>query len=213
MEFSLITVKATCKGLKSATLNVRSNPVKTENGYAMSLPVMPEVALPADRPSVVIDSDEAPVSPQRFAQPGTFITDFSYSGPTAGVRVAEDAQDGKRILVDRDLSFATLPPALRGADYIEGAAADARYNAVDLMELAVKADSVVLVAHDKRLPVPDWLSRQFKPMPLEMTVDGHALKMFRHDAAKHESLTMGTNTEDANAPADSVMYLVFVNGH
>jgi beta-galactosidase len=208
-----ITVKATCKGLKTATLTVRSNPIKVENDYALSLPVMPEVALPTRRPSIAVDSEEAPVSPRRFSQSGTFITEFSYSGPTAGVRVADDAQDGKRILIDRNLSFATLPAALRGADYIEGAAADARYNAADLMEVAVKADSVVLVAHDKRLPVPDWLSRQFKPMPLEMTVDGHALKMFRHDATKHESLTMGTNTEDANAPADSVMYLVFVNGH
>jgi beta-galactosidase len=208
-----ITVRATCKGLKSATLTVRSNPVKVENGYAMALPVMPAVTLPTDRPSLPVDLEQADPSPQRIVQAGKFITDISYSGPTLGIRVVEGAQDGKKILVDRDELFSALPTVLEGADYVEAAEADARYNAVDLMEMAVKAGSAVFVAHDERLAVPDWLSRRFKPVPLTMTVDGHSMRFFQHVATKDESLTLGTNTEDANAPADSVMYLVFVNGH
>jgi beta-galactosidase len=208
-----VMLKAACDGLKTATLKVTSNSLKAENGYALVLPVMPVVTLPTYRTSPLEDLEETPTLPQRSVQGGKFITDISYSGPTAGIRVAEDAQNGKKILMDSDILFSALPPALRGSDYIEAAEADARYNAVDLMEVAVKAGSAVFVAHDARLSVPEWLLRRFRPMPVTITVNGHSMKLFLHDSIKDESLTLGTNTEDANAPADSVMYLVFVNGH
>lgn len=208
-----IMVKATCKSLKSATLTVRSNPIKEENGYVMSLPVMPAVALPTERPLLPVDLEQTQLPIQTSAVAGKFIAGFSYSGPTAGVHVLEDVQDGMKVLIDRDLSFSALPAVLRGADYIAAAGADARYNAVDLMEIAVKAGSTVFIAHDDRLALPEWLSRKFNPLPLAITLGGHSMKIFQHAAKKDESLTLGTNTEDANAPSDSVMYLVFVNGH
>jgi beta-galactosidase len=99
---------------------------------------------------------------------------------------------------------------LKGADYVQGAAADARYNAVDLMEIAVKAGARVYVAHDDRLATPDWLTRQFRPTEASVVVNGRSLKIFRHNSRSDESLTLGTNTENANAPADSSMYIVFV---
>ena len=95
---------------------------------------------------------------------------------------------------------------------MQGAAADARYNAVDLMEVAVKAGSTVFVAHDDRLARPEWLTRQFKPTEAAIVVDGHSMKLFQHSASSDESLTLGTNTENANAPANSSMYIVFVKG-
>jgi beta-galactosidase len=149
---------------------------------------------------------------QKRGENGRFITGFSYSGPTAGVRVQQDAQDGKRILADRGTVFASLPMDLKGADYVQGAAADSRYDAVDLMEVAVKGGSTIFVAHDDRLARPEWLTRQFKPASSSVLVDGHSMKLFHHSASSDESLTLGTNTENANAPADSSMYIVFVKG-
>jgi len=70
----------------------------------------------------------------------------------------------------------------------------------------------VFVAHDDRLARPDWLTHQFQPTSSSIVVEDHSMKVFRHVAANDESLTLGTNTENANAPADTVMYLVFVNG-
>lgn len=207
-----ITVKATCKGLKSASVSVKSVPLKADNG--LELPVMPAVALAAKRPALLVaDADPAQGSSQKAAQSGRFIRNFSYSGPTLGVQVEQDAQDGKKILTDRDFAFAALSDGLKGADYVQCAASDARYNAVDLMEVAVKGGSTVFIAHDERLALPDWLRRQFKPVGLTITVGGHAMKVFEHNASNDESLTLGTNTEDANAPDDSAMYVVFVNGH
>ncbi len=40
-----ITLKASCAGLKSATLTVKSTPFKTQNGYSTELPAMPSVAV------------------------------------------------------------------------------------------------------------------------------------------------------------------------
>ena len=207
-----ITVKATCNGLRYASLTVRSVPIKTENGYSLELPTMPLMPLPAERPIITSAWDQPQLREQKTSETGNFITGFSYSGPTASVRVQRDAQDGKKILMDRDSAFAGLPPALRGADYVQGAAVDARYNAVDLMEIAVKAGSTIFVAHDDRLARPDWLTRQFQPIDAAITVDGHSMKLFQHSASSDESLTLGTNTENANAPANSGMYIVFVKG-
>jgi beta-galactosidase len=207
-----ITVRATCKGLKSASVTVKSVPFKTENGYATELPVVPLMPLPAQRPVITAAWDQPQFRSQKASRGGRFITEFSYSGPTASVRVEQDAQDGRKILADRDFLFAALPAELKGADYVQGAAADARYNAVDLMEVAVQAGSTVFVAHDDRLARPDWLTRQFKATRASLMVAGHPMSIFRRDAANDESLTLGTNTENANAPADTEMYIVFVKG-
>lgn len=208
-----ITVKATCPGLKSATLTVKSVPFTVRDGFAMELPTMPEVTLPAARPVITSAWDQPQIREQKVVHGGKFVTEFSYSGPTAAVHLEAGAQDGKKAFVDRDVTFNELPASLNGADYVQAAAADARYNAVDLMEMAVKGGSTVFVAHDDRLSRPDWLTRQFKPVDGSITVDGHVLKLFQHTVSSDESLTLGTNTENANAPADSSMYIVFVAGH
>ena len=207
-----ITVKATCQGLKPATLSVKSAVLKTEDGFATELPVMPVTSLPAVRPVITSAWDQPQMREQKAVRAGKFITEFSYSGPTGAVHVESDAQDGKKVLTDRDDVFGALPAILKGADYVQAAAGDARYNAVDLMEIAVKAGSTVFVAHDERLKQPEWLTRQFKPADFPIALGGHTMKVFQRIISTDESLTLGTNTENANAPADSNMYIVFVKG-
>ena len=141
---------------------------------------------------------------------GKFIKDFLYSGPTKSVHVETDAKTGKKIYVDRDETFAELPAALRGADWIQAAAADRLYNAVDLLEIPVPAHAVVFIVHDDQLDRPAWLTKQFQPTEMSMTIDGKSMKLFEHYAAKDESLTLGTNTENEKA-GPCKMYLVFVN--
>ncbi len=208
-----ITVKATCPGLKSATLSVKSTPFAVQDGLAAELPAMPEVRLPAARPVITSAWDQPQFREQKVSHNGKFIGDFSYSGPTAAVHVEANADDGKKVYTDSNVTFSDLPAGLKGADYVQASAADARYNAVDLMEIAVKGGSTVTVAHDERLATPDWLTRQFKPAEGSLVINGHPMKLFQHTVSSDESLTLGTNTENANAPADSSMYIVFVTGH
>ena len=47
-----ITVKATCPGLKPATLSLKSVPLAAQDGFALELPTMPSAPLPAARPAI-----------------------------------------------------------------------------------------------------------------------------------------------------------------
>jgi len=210
-EAGTITVKARGEGLSPGSITIQSLPLKVEAGYTTVLPLMPDVALPKEspvRPSLVPAQAVAFVAGQ--AGIGRFITAFSYSGPTQIVHMEQDAQDGRQVYVDRDWSFAGLPKDLVGADWVQAADNDGLYNALDLMELGVKAGSVVSVAHDDRLARPAWLTRQFQAMSLSLTVNGQAMKVFQRRIEKSEGLTLGSNTEEAGAKAVQ-MYVVFVN--
>jgi beta-galactosidase len=113
------------------------------------------------------------------------------------------AAAGKKIYVDGDASFPTLPAELTGADYVQAAAADRAYSAVDLMEAAVKAGSAIWIAWDSRAPRPAWLTDQFQPANLSFALNGHTMVLFRHAAKSDESLTLGSN----GRPGE--MYIVF----
>jgi hypothetical protein len=79
---------------------------------------------------------------------------------------------------------------------VQAAKADRAYSAVDLMELAVPAGAVVSIAHDNRLAVPTWLSKQFQPTNETLTVGGKPMAIFQHRATAAESLTLGDNAWD-----------------
>jgi beta-galactosidase len=204
-----ITVRATCEGLRPASITVRSLPVKTEDGFTHKLPAMPAVVLPAERPAVSL-AEMAPPAATGPVLAGHFTKSFSYSGPTGIVHLEADVEDGKNVYVDRDFPFAGLPVLLTGADYVQGANNDRAYSAVDLMEIAVKGGSVVYIAYDERLDKPEWLSRQFQPTDTSVVLLGKPMKVFQHRSSQDESLTLGSNAEGATAKAFN-MYLVFVN--
>ena len=94
---------------------------------------------------------------------------------------------------------------------MQGADNDSAYSAVDLMQLAVKGGSLVAVAHDDRLPVPEWLTRQFQRTEQRLKVDGQTMTIFQHRAPADESLTLGSNT-DIPAAEKANSYIVFVSG-
>ena len=201
-----IIVSARCGSLKPASPTVTSRFVAVSNGASASLPALPPPRALAPR-SVVELSD--PVEPIGEAHCGRFLKVFSYSGPAAAVGVRQNAKDGGKIYADRDFVFAGLPGPLQGSDWIQTANADKLYSAVDLMDLAVDAESIVYVAHDERLPRPDWLGHQFKPLELRLAVNGHPMQLFMRRVGRGESLTLGSNTEDRQLKSCN-MYIVFV---
>lgn len=209
-----VVVTANCPGLKSASLAIQSHAFPVANGYSRILPAMPPVALPAAQPDwsrlvtatppMTVTHAVKPASPA-----GAFIENFNYTGPTELVHVERRAEDGKNIYCDRDVSFTGLPKALSGADWVQAAAADKFYDAMDLMQIGVAAGSSVYVAYDGRLPEPDWLQRQFKPSNLLLSVNGQRMKIFERRVRTDESLTLGSNAEDGR-PDSCNMYIVFV---
>ncbi|MGA2268164.1 MAG: sugar-binding domain-containing protein [Bryobacteraceae bacterium] len=207
-----ITVRVKGAGLKPASVTIQSAPVKVENGFSTALPVLPAVDLSNPRFAEVskLVAPERPLPPPAQAPTGKFTKAFSYSGPTSGVHVEQNAQNGKKLYVDSDARMAALPPSLRGADYVQTSNADKLYSAVDLMEITVNAGAVVSVAHDNRLPRPGWLTAQFKPTGLAIAIDGKPMQVFQHAAVREESLTLGANAESGGVQ-ECNMYVVFVS--
>ena len=150
-----------------------------------------------------------PLTPRSKVE-GKFIKSFAYAGPTTSVHVESDLQPGSRIFSDREYKFAELPGGLKGADHVLTSNSDKYFNLAGLIEITVRAGTVVSVAHDDRLPRPDWLTRQFKPAEASVFVEGKPLRLFQRIVVAEEHLTLGANTEITNGKP-CFMYLVFVN--
>ena len=209
-----ITVTAQSEGLKPASLTLTSQAFTAENGATAVPPAVPAVALPAAAPKRTFDASFAaaakPAASAKSALLGQFIKTLNYTGPGASiVHVEVGAQNGKKIYVDRDYTFTDLPAALAGADWLQIADDDQRYSAVDLVEFAVTGGTIVTIAHDERAPLPEWLTKQFQPTALVVTVNGQPMKLFQRTMAKDGSLTLGSNTD--GAPVRANHYLVLVS--
>jgi beta-galactosidase len=209
-----VTVKARSEGLAPGSITIEARPVSVEQGMTSELPALPNVVLPGTRPAAVATAMAVKPPPQNGADAaipaGHLIKAFSYSGPTRGVHVDADAQDAKQIYLDQSVYFDGLPATLKGADFVRFAAADALYNAVDLVELSVPKGVTVSIAHDDRLARPSWLTRQFQVTPQFLTIEGHRLTIYERRVERDESLTLGANTEDSRTRT-ALMYLVFVS--
>ncbi|NBR10344.1 MAG: hypothetical protein EBT98_11975, partial [Opitutaceae bacterium] len=179
--------------------------------YTGSAPVAPRGNLPTIAPTRSITPTVAPTP--KTSGPimlGKFIKTLNYTAPNAAiVHVEMDARDGKNAYVNIDSPFTALPGVLTGADWVQTDNRDALYSAVDLIELAVANQATVWIAHDHRLPPPNWLTKQFKPANLTMNVAGQAMDLYRHVAKSNASLTLGANTENTRL-TEGNMYLVFV---
>jgi beta-galactosidase len=82
---------------------------------------------------------------------------------------------------------------------------------VDLIDMVVRSESVIYVAHDDRLPRPAWLQQQFKALETSVAVNGQTMKIFERQLHPGESLTLGANAEDRRLKSCN-MYIVFVKG-
>lgn len=172
-----VLVTANCPGLRPASLTIVSHSFPVTEGFSQIEPAMPAEALPIAHPDWSRLANATPpmtvtAASETATLVGRFMESFNYTGPTGLVHVEPRAEDGKNIYCDRDFPFNGLPKELSGADWIQAAASDCVYNAADLMQIGVQAGSTVYLAHDERLPQPDWLQRQFKPsgfLPLSST--------------------------------------------
>ena len=210
-----ITMRASSTGLQPASITIESRSVASGNGLSTALPAMPGVTLASVRPrhpGLTADSSRAGAKHATSRPPmvGRFIKTMNYSGPGASiVHVETNAANGRNVYVDRDYRFADLPERLAGADWVQVTDGDQRYSAVDLIEMAVSAKTTVTIAHDPRAPAPGWLTKQFQPAEGSITVNGQLMRLFSRRIDADQSLTLGSNTEDA--PRDANMYIVLVS--
>lgn len=211
-----ITLRAKSSGLKPAIAVVVSNPLPASNGYTAVAPAVPAVKLAKVQPLRTINASslgEGKTQSTARAVPmlGRFTKAFNYSGPSSYIVYLETgAQDGKNAYVDGDSPFTRLPAEFSGADWVKAANRDSLYSAVDLMQLAVARGTVVSIAHDERIPRPAWLTSQFQPTNISITMNGKPMQVFKRVMTEEGSLTLGANSE-SGAVKEANMYLVFIN--
>ena len=205
-EPGTIQLTAKAEGLSPAKLEIFS-----QKADADAPPVMPDMKLPAQRPTPGAGQNGDAILAKAGPQATKFIAGFNYTGPTAGAAVQRDAQDGKSVYADAAVTFESLPAALKGADWLQIPAADRGYSAEDLIELQLKGGSRVYLAHDERLPVPAWAGAKFKPTDIRLKVAGRPMRVLERAVASDESLTLSSNSDDAKTSCN--MYVVFVAGH
>jgi beta-galactosidase len=203
-----ITITVHGADIKSATTTIVSQNFPTKNGYALQMPPLPP---PPVLTKPVFDNSQALIAAAAKVDVGRFLAAFSYSGPTTSVSVQKDAHDGAKIYADRDFVFSRVPATLAGSDWVQTANADKLYSAVDLLDFSLNVDGVVYVAHDARLPVPDWLQQQFTATEMTLAINDQPMKIFERHVRTGESLTLGSNTENRELNSCN-MYLVFIKG-
>jgi beta-galactosidase len=210
-----VTVRARSEGLKAAAMTVTSQGGAVVGGITSVMPAVATIGLPAQPLGRLARPEPTPAASAAGPKTaggaaGQFVRSFNYSGPSAYlVHVESRAASGKNAYVDGDSPFADLPAVLVGADWVQAASRESLYNAVDLMELAVAAGTVVSIAHDDRVQRPGWLTRQFTATSTRITVNGQSMTVFRRPIDRDESLTLGANVENAGVKAAN-MYVVFV---
>jgi beta-galactosidase len=202
----LITVSAKCGSLKPASITLNSQPINAQHGVIAQLPPLPP--LPPLK-HLALNEFLNPIEFDAKPGAGRYLSNFSYSGPATRVRVQQDARIGARIYADRDYVFTSLPARLLGSDWVQAANADKLYSAVDLVDLAMNGNGTVYVAHDQRLPRPDWLQRQFALADYILTVNNQPMEVFERRVHSGETLTLGSNAEDPRLTFCN-MYIVFV---
>jgi beta-galactosidase len=213
-DAGMVTVRAESPRLRSASVSIAANAFAARNGMSVTMPATLRTPLPASAPPYPMFTTNAPSARARTTpntpSVGNFITRFGYTGPTAAiVHVETMARDGRNVYVDRDDTFRDLPAELVGADWVQIADADQRYNAVDLIELAVKGGSVITIAHDARVPAPGWLAKQFEATERTIQITGQNMRLYTRLVPTDASITLGANYD--SSPTSAVMYVVFVN--
>lgn len=211
--FVTLTSRSPCDMLTSANHDQPGTVATTTDsdlpsGSSPQLPALPPAPALVYHPPAPASSAADPALEVRF---GRFLKAFSYSGPAGAVCVQEDAHDGEKIYTDRNFVFAGLPEPLQGSDWVQTANADKLYSAADLIDMMVRSESIVYIAHDDRLPRPAWLQQQFKSLDASVAVNGQTMKVFERRLHSGESLTLGANAEDRRLKSCN-MYLVFVKG-
>jgi beta-galactosidase len=200
-----LTVTARSAGLREASVGVES---RDAAGRPPAFPLTPAPEARPDRHIAPVARVSQKTGP---AMLGRFVQTLNYTAPNASiVHVETNASAGRNAYVNIDSPLPALPSELNGADWVQADNRDALYSAVDLMEIGVAPNTVVWIAHDRRLPRPAWLTKQFTPAGQSLAVVGQTLDLFRRELAAGGSLTLGANTENTSI-TEANMYLVFVN--
>ncbi len=215
LEASVVTVTARREGLKPATLRLRSKPISMRGGLLASAPANFALEI-GERPAADAEAIDAlnvaralptPVAEVATANDRHFST-FAYTGQ--GVGGAEERLYVEALAYSDDalLYLDSLPAILDGARLLRTANQDRSYWANDYIVATAGRDLEFFVAHEKGLPVPQWLS-SYADTGAVVTVNGKPFALYSKQLKKDDEIRISGNVDQGQTVGAATNLVMF----
>jgi beta-galactosidase len=200
-----VTITATTKDLKPATITITSKAVKIENGLLKELPQVYTVNFDNEEPLPIHTPKTAPYNPARVNKSDLF-TKFSYTG-NGKAALRKNVHWGKKTYTDMEHNYTVIPKYLVGSEYVRVPNSDGKYWARDQLQFIAGAAMEIYIGHDDRVPRPAFLLKDYKDLGDDVILGDVKMSLFKRVAKKGESIIMAGNS-DGDVPEGTRMYFV-----
>lgn len=204
LEAGKVTITATRKGLKPASIELTSLPVKNINGLSLELPQVFNQNL-VEEP-VPIHIPEMPEYIPGIKNRSKLFTKFSYTGDGEAM-LRTTMNWGKKAYTDLEYNYTVIPNYLRNAEYIRTPNSDYKYWARDQLQFIAGANMEIFILHDDRVTRPDFLLADYKDTGDDVNVGEAIMSIFKRTVKAGESVIMAGNST-GSVPKDARMYTV-----
>ena len=210
-----VVLTARRDGLEPATLRLTSQPIELVGGiesvmpvvYQMSLPKRPEIdeakfaELTKLRNTPIIKRIEKDDSDRMFSM-------FAYTGTGAGG--LEDPYQHEMLAYSDDarINIAEVPDYLKDSQVIRTALGDSSYWAADYIVATAGRDLDIYVAHDPKVPTPDWL-KEYEKTDDKVKLNRGPLQLYKKHLSKDEGLRITGNADQGKSKKRSWNIILF----
>ena len=205
LEAGKVTITASRKGLKSASITLTSQPIELKDGLTIQQPQVYFKGVVAEEPMPVHTPKMPPYVPG-IKNRSKLFTNFSYTGD-AKAMLRTTMNWGKKAYTDVDQNYTVIPHYLRFGEYIRTPNSDSKYWARDQLQFIAGADMHIYVLHDDRVKRPAFLLEDYIDNGDNVKVGDVIMSVFKRTAKKGESIIMAGNS-DGGVPKESRMYTV-----
>ena len=210
-----VVLTARRDGLEPATLRLTSQPIELVGGiesvmpavYQMSLPKRPEIdeakfaELTKLRNTPIVKRIEKDDSDRMFSM-------FAYTGTGAGG--LEDTYQHEMLAYSDDarINIAEVPDYLKDSQVIRTALGDSSYWAADYIVATAGRDLDIYVAHDPKVPTPDWL-KEYEKTDDKVKLNRGPLQLYKKHLSKDEGLRITGNADQGKSKKRSWNIILF----
>ncbi len=203
LQAGKVSLTATREGLEPATIELVSQPVENKGGLST---VMPQVFEVVTKEEPLPHKPSIPPYVPGESNKSQLFKKFSYTGDSKAI-LRKNVFWGKRAYTDMYLNYTTIPSYLHGSEYVRIPNSDSHYWARDLLQFIAGADLTLYVAHDDRVPRPEFIRESYVDTGDDFALGDVKMSLFKREVKAGESIVMAGNC-DGDAPEEARMYTV-----
>ncbi|MBB3209499.1 beta-galactosidase [Rhodopirellula rubra] len=210
-----VVITAHRKGLASATLRLQSKPVEIHRGIMNSLPPVFDTSLP-QRPeidaaklaelTVLINAPRVTLAEN--AADDRLFSMFAYTGNGVGGTETPYQHEMLPYSDEARIYIKEVPEFLKDSRVIRTAKNDSAYWAADYIVATAGRDIDLFVAHDVKVPQPNWL-KDFDKTGDQVHLNRGRLQIYRTRLAKNEELRIPGNADQGKGRTSHLNMILF----